>query len=92
MNAASSGTTTANATATPAAVCPETKKVENARMSWQRSRRDHEKYSVLPNNREYTDWCVFIKRQFKEDRCSRVIDDSFKDTDAKWGPDDTLLY
>ena len=84
--------TTANTTIPPAKVCPDTKKAENAWMSWQRSRRDHEKYPVLPNNREYTDWYVLIKRQFEEDRCTRVIDDSFKDTMIKWGPDDTLLY
>ena len=82
-NAASSGTTTANATVTPAAVCPETKKVEDAWMSWQRSRKDHENYPLLPNDCEYTDWYILIKRQFEENRCSRVINDSFKDTDAK---------
>ena len=61
-------------------------------MSWKRSRRDHDKYPVLSNDCIYTDWFVNIERQFEEDRCSRVVDNSFKDTNAKWGPDDTLLY
>ena len=92
-NAASSGnTTTTNATATSATVCPDTKKTENVWMSWQRSRRDCDKYPVLSSNREYTDWFINIERQFEEDRYSRVIDNSFTDAMVKWGPDDTLLY
>ena len=92
-NVALSGTTTtANATATPATVCSDTKKAENAWMSWQRSKRDQDKYPVLSSDREYTDWFVHIERQFEEDRCSKVIGKSFKKTDVKWGPDDTLLY
>ena len=82
-NATLSGTATTNTTATLAVVCPDTKKAENAWMSWQRSRRDHEKYAVLPNKGEYTDWIVLINRQFEEDRCTRVIDDSFKDSMVK---------
>ena len=92
MASSSGTTTTTNATATPATICPDTKKAENTWVSWERSRRDHDKYPVLSNDRDYTDWFINIKRQFEGDRCSRVIDDSFKDTDSKWGPDDTLLY
>ena len=92
-NAASPNvTTTANTTAPPATVCPDTKKAENAWLSWQRSRRDVDKYPILPNDREYSDWAVFMKRQFEEDQCSRLIDDNFLDTCVKWGPDDVLLY
>ena len=61
-------------------------------MSWQRSRRDPEKYPILPNDREYTDWIVLIKHQFEEDRYTRVIGNNFKDTDVKWGADNKLLY
>ena len=67
-NAASPGiTTTANATATPTTVCPDTKKAENVQMSWQRSRRDIDKYYVLSNDCEYTNQYVNIKRQFEGD-------------------------
>ena len=33
-----------------------------------------------------------MEQQFEEDRCSRMIDDNFADTDVKWGSDDVLLY
>ena len=75
--------TTPNTTAPPATVCPDTKKAENAWLSWQRSRRDVDKYPILPNDREYSDWAVFMAQQFEEDRCSRLIDDNFLDTDVK---------
>ena len=92
FNTLSSSNTT-NTTAPPATtVAPEIKTLEDAWMSWQRSRRDPEKYPILPNNRKYTDWIILIKRQFEADRCTRVIDDSFKDIDVKWGANDTILY
>ena len=40
----------------------------------------------------YTDWIILIKHQFDEDKCTRVIDNNFKDADVKWGADNTLLY
>ena len=85
-------TTTVNTTALPGTVFPDTKKVEDAWLSWQHCRRDVDKYPVLPNDREHSDWVNFMERQFEEDRCSRMIDDNFVDTDVKWGPDDVLLY
>ena len=55
------GTTTApNTTAPTATICLDTKKAENAWLSWQRSRRDVDKYPILPNDREYSDWAVFM--------------------------------
>ena len=92
FNTLSSSNTT-NTTAPPATtVAPEIKTLEDAWMSWQRSRRDPEKYPILPNNRKYTDWIILIKRQFEADRCTRVIDDSFKDIDVKCGAVDIALY
>ena len=92
FNALLSGITT-NATAPPATtVAPGIKKAEDAWMSWQRSRRNPEKYPILPSNCEYTDWIILIKCQFKADRYTRMIDDSFKDIDVKWEASDTLLY
>ena len=89
VNAALPGVTT---TAPPATVCPNTKKAGNTLLSWQRSRSNVDKFPILPNNREYSDWADSMARQFEADRCSRLIDDSFLDTDVKWGPDDVLLY
>ena len=83
FNALLSGNTT-NTTPPPATtVASEIKKAEDVWMSWQRSRRDTEKYPILPNDRKYTDWITLIKHQFEADRCTRVIDDSFKDIDFK---------
>ena len=47
--------TTPNTTAPPVTVCPNTKKAENTWLSWQRSRRDVDKYPILPNDQEYSD-------------------------------------
>ena len=33
-----------------------------------------------------------MERQFEEDRCSRLIDNNFADTDVIYGPNDVLLY
>ena len=77
---------------TTGTVCPDTKKAEKAWLSWQRSRRDVDKYPILTNDREYSDWKVSMTRQFEEDRCSRMIDDNFVPTMVKYGPDDVLLY
>ena len=62
-------TTTPNTTVSPATVCSHTKKVENAWLSWQRSRRDIDKYPKISNDREYSDWIIKMERQFEEDRC-----------------------
>ena len=59
--------TAPNTTAPPATVFPDTKKAENAWLSWQRSRRDVDKYPILTNDREYSNWDVFMARQFEED-------------------------
>ena len=49
------GTTNTTNTTTTAATPPTlTKKAEEAWMSWQRSKRDAEKYPILLNDREYT--------------------------------------
>ena len=82
-NAASSNAnTTTNTNAPTVTVCADTKKAENAWLSWQRTKRDVEKYPILSNDREYSDWSIFMSRQFEADRCSRMIDDNFVDTDV----------
>ena len=91
--AAANTTSTSVPTTTPTTtVCPDTKNAENAWLSWQRSRRDSDKYPVLNADRNYNDWKISMTRQFEEDRCARMIDDSFLPTCVKWGPDDILLY
>ena len=67
-NATLPGATIApNTTAPPVTVCPDTKKAENAWLSWQRSRRDVDKYPLISNDREYSDWNIKMQRQFEED-------------------------
>ena len=61
-------------------------------MNCQHSKQDTEKYPILQNNSKYTDWIINIMRQFENDRCTRVIDDSFKKTMVKWGPINDKLY
>ena len=73
-------------------VIPNIKKADDAWMSWQRSKQDTEKYPILQNNRDYTDWSINIKRQFDADRCTRMIDDSSKKTMVTFGPANTELY
>ena len=91
-NATLTGTTTLPTTTTPATVCPDTRKAENAWLSWQRCRRVVDNYPVLSNDREYSDWITKVEQQFEEDQCARMINQNFAETDAKWGPDDKLLY
>ena len=38
---------------TPATVCPDTKKAENAWLSWQRCTRKVDRYSILTKDRDY---------------------------------------
>ena len=90
----------ANATVTPSStpptttttVCPDTKKAENAWMGWQRCARKADRYPILEKDRDYNDWFIKVERQFEEDRCARMLDQNFSENDAKWGPDDKLLY
>ena len=60
-------TSTTTTTTTPVTVCPDTKKAENAWLSWQRCRRDADKYPVLTKDRDYNDWITKMERQFEED-------------------------
>ena len=76
-------TTTPPTTTTSATVCPDTRNVENAWLSWQCSRRDVDEYAKISNDREYSDWMTKMERQFEEDQCSRMIDDNFAATHAK---------
>ena len=61
-NATLGVTTTLPTTTTTATVCPETRKAENAWLSWQRSRRDVDKYPKISNDREYSDWITKTER------------------------------
>ena len=59
--AAANATSTSAPTTTPTTtVCADTKKAENAWLSWQRTKRDVEKYPILSNDREYSDWRIFL--------------------------------
>ena len=90
--AANTTSTSTPTTAPTATACPNTKNAENAWLSWQRTRRDADKYQILTNDINYNDWKISTVRQFAEDRCSRMIDDSFLPNMVKYGPNDTLLY
>ena len=49
------GSTMNTTASTGPVVIPDIKKAEGAWMSWQRSKRDPEKYPILQNDRDYTD-------------------------------------
>ena len=52
---ADNATNTTTSAATSTAVVPEIKAAEDAWLSWQRSKRDADKYPIPKNDREYTD-------------------------------------
>ena len=65
-----SNTTT---TSTASVIISTTEKAEDAWLSWQPGMQDSTVYPILENDRNYTDWIINIKRQFKSKRCKRVI-------------------
>ena len=67
-----------------------TKIADYALISWRRGRRDPKQYEVLVNDVQYTDWIIKIDRQFKNNKCLRMIQQSFQAGRVKSGLDSIL--
>ena len=74
-----------------AALASKIKLGEDAYLSWRLSKQNETLYSILENNREYTNWITKTKRWFTSDECARMIDLNFKDNQVNIGANNLLF-